>query len=81
VKAGAPRISCRNGDEIQRAASLSVKVTDRVLRAPQTSVVSSACVRRVDVAVPIRTNLLSLEHELQTVVDGGARAAAITPKC
>jgi hypothetical protein len=31
--------------------------------------------------VPIRSNLLRLEHELQTVVDGGARAAAITPKC
>jgi hypothetical protein len=80
VKAGAPRTSCRNGDEIQRAASLSVKVTDRVLRALQTSVVSPARMRRIDVAVPIRTNLLSLEHELQTVVDGGARAAAITPK-
>jgi hypothetical protein len=78
VKAGAPRTSCRNGDETERAASLSMKVTDRVLRAPQTNVPSSAGGRRMDAVVPIRSNLLGLEHELQTVVNGGARAAAIT---
>jgi hypothetical protein len=78
VKAGAPRTSCRNGDEIERAASLSMKVTDRVLRAPQMNVLSSAGGRRMDAAVLIRSNLLRLEHELQTVVDGSALAAAIT---
>jgi hypothetical protein len=72
MKAGAPRSPCRNGDEIQRAASLSVKVTDRVLRARQTHIVSPADARRMNAAVPIRPNLLRLEHRLQTVVDGGA---------
>jgi hypothetical protein len=31
----------------------------------------------MNAAVPIRPNLLRLEHELQTVVDGGTGAAAI----
>jgi len=81
MKAGAPRTPCRNGDEVQRAASLSVKVTDRILRARQPNIVSPAGGRRMNAAVPIRPNLLRLEHRLQTVVDGGARAAAITLKC
>jgi hypothetical protein len=34
----------------------------------------------MNAAVPIRPNLLGLEHRLQTVVDGDARAAAITLK-
>ncbi len=80
MKAGAPRTPCRNGDEVQRAASLSVKVTDRILRARQPNIVSPAGARHMNAAVPIRPNLLRLEHRLQTVVDGGARAAAITLK-
>jgi hypothetical protein len=82
MKAGAPRTSCRNGDEIKRAASLSVKVTDRILRARPTAIVSSAGARCMNAAVPIRSNLLCLEHRLQTVVDGGAAdAAAIGLSC
>jgi hypothetical protein len=77
MKAGAPGTPCRNGDEVQRAASLSVKVTDRILRARQTNIVSPAGRRCMNAAVPIRPNLLRLEHELQTVVDGGTGAAAI----
>jgi len=72
MKAGAPRTACRNGDEVQRAASLSVKVTDRILRARQPNIVSPAGGRRMNAAVPIRPNLLRLEHRLQTVVDVGA---------
>jgi hypothetical protein len=78
MKAGALRTPCRNGDEIKRAASLSVKVTDRILRARPTDIVSSAGARRMNAAVPIRSNLLRLEHRLQTVVNGGADAAAIS---
>jgi hypothetical protein len=81
MKAGAPRNPCRNGDEMQRAASFSVKGTDRTLRAPQTDIVSPAGRRRMNAAVPIRSNLLRLEHRLQTVVDGDAGAAAISPLC
>jgi hypothetical protein len=81
MKAGAPCMPCRIGDEMQRAASLSVKVTDRILRARQTAIVSPVGARRMNAAVPIRPNLLRLEHRLQTVVDGGAGAAAISLKC
>jgi hypothetical protein len=72
MKAGAPRSSCRNGDEIRRAASLSMKGTDRILRVPPTDVVSPAGGRRINAAVPIRSNLLRLEHRFQTVVDSDA---------
>jgi hypothetical protein len=34
--------------------------------------------RYVNAAVPIRSNLSRFGHELQTVVNGSARAAAIT---
>jgi hypothetical protein len=81
MKAGAPRNPCRNGDEMQRAASLSVKGTNRTLRARQTDIASSAGARRMNAAVPIRSNLLRLEHRLQTVVDGDADAAAISLSC
>jgi hypothetical protein len=57
---------------------LSVKGTDPELRARQTDIVPAAGARRINAAVPIRSNLLRLEHELQTVVDGSACAAAIT---
>ena len=77
MKAGAPRNPCRNGDEMQRAASLSMKGTDRTLRARQTDIASSAGARHMNAAVPIRSNLLRLEHRLQTVVDGDGWAAAI----
>jgi hypothetical protein len=81
MKAGAPRNPCRNGDEMQRAASLSVKGTNRTLRARQTDIASSAGARRMNAAVSIRSNLLRLEHRLQTVVDGDAGAAAISLSC
>src|SRR6516225_2184505 len=61
---------------ILRAASLSVEVTDGVLRGRAKHVVSASA-RRVNAAVPIRSNLLRLEHRLQTVVDGDGWAAAI----
>src|SRR6185295_3589429 len=54
---------------IGRAASLSVDVTDGALRG-QTRNVASASARRMNAAVPIGSNLLRLEHRLQTVVDG-----------
>ncbi len=73
-----PRTACRNGDDVQRAASLSVRVTDRALRERQTDIVSLAGTRRINAAVPIRSNLLRLEHGHQTVVDGSVGAAAIT---
>jgi hypothetical protein len=72
---------CRNGNDMQRAASLSVKVTDRILRGRQTAIGSSVGARRMNAAVPIRSNLSRLEHKLQTVVDGDAGAAAISLKC
>jgi hypothetical protein len=55
-----------------------VNETDRVLRARQTEISPLAGERRMNAAVPMRSNLLRLEHELQTVVDGSALAAAIT---
>jgi hypothetical protein len=61
---------------IRRAASLSVEVTDGVLRG-QARNAASASARRINAAVPIRSNLLGLEHRLQTVVDGDGWAAAI----
>jgi hypothetical protein len=81
MKAGAPPIPCRNGDEMQRAASLSVKVTDRTLRKRQTDIALSARARQMNAALPIRSNLLRLEHRFQTVVDGGAPTAAISLAC
>jgi hypothetical protein len=57
---------------------LSVKGTDPELRARQTDIIRPVGARRMNAAVPIRSNLLRLEHELQTVVDGSACAAAIT---
>jgi len=81
MKAGAPRSPCRNGDEVRRAAGLSMKGTDRTLRARQTNIASSAGARRMNAAVPIRSNLLRLEHRLQTVVNGDAGAAAISLSC
>jgi hypothetical protein len=57
---------------------LSVKGTDPELRARQTDIIPPVSARRMNAAVPIRSNLLRLEHELQTVVDGSACAAAIT---
>jgi hypothetical protein len=57
---------------------LSVKGTDPELRARQTDIIPAVGARRMNAAVPIRSNLLRLEHELQTVVDGSACAAAIT---
>src|SRR5580704_2419301 len=52
----------------RRAASLSVKGTDRVLRSAGSVVPAGA--RCMNAALPIRSNLLRLEHRLQTVVDG-----------
>ena len=57
---------------------MSVKETDPELRAQQTDIGPAAGARRMNAAVPTRSNLLRLEHELQTVVDGSACAAAIT---
>jgi len=51
---------------------LSVSETDPELRVRQTAIAPSACARCLNAAVPIRLNLLRLEHELQTVVDGSA---------
>ena len=52
--------------------------TDPELRVRQTDIGPVASARRMNAAVPIRSNLLRLEHELQTVVDGSACAAGIT---
>jgi hypothetical protein len=38
----------------------------------------AAGAHQADAAVPIRSNLLRLEHELQTAVDGSAGAAVMT---
>src|ERR1700757_3360299 len=54
---------------IGRAASLSVEVTDGVHRG-QAENVAPAAARRTNAAMPNRSNLLRLEHSLQTVVDG-----------
>jgi hypothetical protein len=48
-----------------------VKETDPELQARQTEIDPLAGKRRVDAVVPMRSNLLRLEHELQTVVGGG----------
>jgi hypothetical protein len=61
---------------IGRAASLSVVVTDGALQG-QPEIVASARAQRMNAAVPNRSNLLRLEHRLQTVVDGDIEAAAI----
>lgn len=53
-----------------------MEVTDGVLRG-QARNIASAGARRMNAAVPIRSNLLGLEHRLQTVVDGDGWAAAI----
>jgi hypothetical protein len=47
-----------------------MKEADRKLRARQTDIAPVAGERRMNAAVPIRSNLSRLEHELQTVVDG-----------
>jgi hypothetical protein len=65
----APR---RSGDGGRRAARLSVKETDRKLRVQQTAIGPPAGERHLNAGEPIRPNLLRLEHELQTVVDGSA---------
>jgi hypothetical protein len=62
----------------RQTARFSVKVEDRGRRGGQTEIGPPAVARCVDAAVPIRSNLLRLEHELHTVVNGSARAAAIT---
>jgi len=51
---------------------LSVKETDRKLRARLTEIGAPAGARHLNAVEPIRPNLLRLEHELQTVVDGSA---------
>jgi hypothetical protein len=51
---------------------LSVKETDRKLRVRQTEIGPPAGERYLNAGEPIRPNLLRLEHELQTVVDGSA---------
>jgi hypothetical protein len=70
VKAGVPQAPRRSGDGGRRAAHLSMKETDRKLRARQTDIAPVAGERRMNAAVPIRSNLSRLEHELQTVVNG-----------
>jgi hypothetical protein len=72
VKAGMPRVPRHCGDGGRQAAYLSVKKTDRKLRARQTAIAPAAGERRMNATVPMRSNLSRLEHELQTVVDGSA---------
>jgi hypothetical protein len=73
-----PRAPRRRGDGGRQAARLSVKVKDRGHRVRQMDIGLPAGARCVNAAVPIRSNLLRLEHELRTVVNGSTRAAAIT---
>ena len=59
------------GDGERRAARLSVKETDRNSESGnERAATGRRDVRYWNAAVPIRSNLLRLEHELQTVVDG-----------
>jgi hypothetical protein len=50
---------------------LSVKETDSELRARQTAINPLAGKRRLDASMAVRSNLLRLEHQLQTVVGDG----------
>src|SRR5271154_849732 len=64
---------------IGRAASLSVVITDGALRGRADNV-ASAGGRRKKAAGPNRSNLLRLEHRLQTVVDGDVEGRRDTAK-
>jgi hypothetical protein len=77
VGAGMPLAPRPFGDGERRAAHLSVKETDQGRRGRQKNSGRPAGMRYWNAAVPMRSNLLRLEHELQTVVDGSIRAAAI----
>ena len=72
-----PRAPRRRGDGGRQAARLSVKVKDRGHRVRQIDSDLTAGARYMNATVPIRSNLSRLGHELQTVVNGSARAAAI----
>ena len=71
------RALCPYGYGGRQASYLLVKVTDQKFRARQTGVGPLDSQRRMNAFVPIRSNLLRFGHELQTVVDGSACAAAI----
>jgi hypothetical protein len=69
--AGTPQVPRRRIDGSCRAGRLSLKGTDQEFRERHADTGSPACARRSDAAVPVRLNVLRLEHELQTVVNGG----------
>jgi hypothetical protein len=76
--AAMPKPPRRSGDGGRHAARLSVKKTDGKRRGRQAEIDPLASVQQFNAALPGRSNFLCLEHELQTVVDGGSDAAAIT---
>jgi hypothetical protein len=71
------KASRRSGNGESQTARFSVKETDRQRRGREVDVDPAAGRRQVNAALPMRSTFLRLEHELQTVVDGGADAAAI----
>jgi hypothetical protein len=77
VGAGMPLAPRPFGDGERRAAHLSVRETDQELRERQKDSDRPGDMRYWNAAVPMRSNLLRLEHELQTVVNGSIWAAAI----
>jgi hypothetical protein len=76
--AAMPKPPRRSGNGGRRAARLSVKKMDWERRGHQAEIDPPASGRQVNAAMPVRSNFLCLEHKLQTVVDGGFDAAAIT---
>jgi hypothetical protein len=71
----------RSGNEESQAARFSVKETDRQRRGRVIDVDPAAGARCINAAFPMRSTLLCLEHELQTVVNGGRRRRDCAFKC